>query len=300
MTATLDLAHLTSPAQEAAVLPNEERIQHIRADRWIAYGRAQDALNQLDELLRWPQKQRMPNLLIIGPTNNGKSKIVDKFKRDHAARLSAESEHEVMSVVAVQAPSEPTTGRFYTMVLNAIGAPFRPHAKVTELEQLALKLLRTVKVRMLIVDELHNVLAGAAPARRSFLNLLRFLGNELQIPIVAVGTHEAYLVIRTDDQLENRFEPLRLPLWQEGEELIGLMASFAGTLPLKRPSKIATPSISKYVLDKAGGTIGEMTRLLTAAAIAAVNTGEECINQNTLKLAKYESPFERRRAFERG
>ncbi|MGH3710082.1 MAG: TniB family NTP-binding protein [Pseudonocardiaceae bacterium] len=31
----------------------------------------------------WPAKQRMPNLLLIGPTNNGKSMMVEKFRRSH-------------------------------------------------------------------------------------------------------------------------------------------------------------------------------------------------------------------------
>ena len=30
-----------------------------------------------------PKRQRMPNLLIVGPTNNGKSMIIEKFKRMH-------------------------------------------------------------------------------------------------------------------------------------------------------------------------------------------------------------------------
>ena len=69
--------------------------------------------------------------------------------------------------------------------------------------------------RALIIDELHNVLAGRGDTRREFLNLnlnlVRFLGNELRIPLVGVGTHEAYLAIRSDDQLENRFEPFLCP-----------------------------------------------------------------------------------------
>jgi hypothetical protein len=55
---------------------------------------------------------------------------------------------------------------------------------------------------MLVIDELHNVLAGRSDKRREFLNLIRFLGNQLRIPLVGVGTREAYLAIRSDDQLE--------------------------------------------------------------------------------------------------
>lgn len=60
---------------------------------------------------------------------------------------------------------------------------------------------------------------------REFLNLLRFLGNELQIPIVALGTKDAYLAIRSDDQLENRFEPFILPRWEYNEEYLSLLSS---------------------------------------------------------------------------
>ena len=43
---------------------------------------------------------------------------------------------------------------------------------------------------MLIIDELHNMLAGGPAVRREFLNLIRFLGNVLRIPIVGVGTED--------------------------------------------------------------------------------------------------------------
>src|SRR5271155_5675424 len=110
-TAPPDLTHLTGAAQEAAILSNEERIWHIRGERWIAYAGAQRALSRLDELMLWPKKQRMPNLLMIGPTNNGKSKIIEKFRRDQMVAGSGEFEPGVIPIVVVQVPSEPGTGR---------------------------------------------------------------------------------------------------------------------------------------------------------------------------------------------
>jgi hypothetical protein len=52
-------------------------------------------------------------------------------------------------------------------------------------------------------------------------------------------------------------------------------------------------------LSRSEGTIGELTRLLTEAAIAAVDSGEEAIIHRTLTLATYTGPSERRRQFER-
>lgn len=226
----IDLSHLLPAAQGLARLPADERIQRLRADRWIGYPRAVEALNRLEALYAWPNKQRMPNLLLVGPTNNGKSMIVEKFRRTHPASSDADQEH--IPVLVVQMPSEPSVIRFYVALLAAMGAPLRPRPRLPEMEQLALALLRKVGVRMLVIDELHNVLAGNSVNRREFLNLLRFLGNELRIPLVGVGTRDAYLAIRSDDQLENRFEPMMLPVWEANDDCCSLLASFAASLPL--------------------------------------------------------------------
>ncbi len=292
-----ELSHLHPSMRDAARLPANERVELIRADRWIGYPRAVEAVARLETLLCWPDKQRMPNLLLIGPTNNGKSMIVEKFRRGHLPVTEASRENT--PVLCVQMPSEPSVLRFYIALLAALGAPLQPRRRLADVEQISLKLLRSTGVRMLVIDELHNVLAGQGNSRREFLNLLRFLGNELRMPIIGVGTREAYLAVRSDDQLENRFEPIVLPLWNMGEDTLSLLASFAVALPLQRPSDIATSDMAQYLLTRSEGTIGELTRLLTTAAIAAVESGEERINRRTLAMADYAGPPERRRLFER-
>lgn len=263
----------------------------------IGYPRATEAIGRLEALLAWPTRQRMPNLLLIGATNNGKSMIIEKFRRAHPP--ISHPDREEIPVLAVQIPSDPSVIRFYTALLAAIGAPLRPSYRIPEAEQLALRLLRAAGVRMLVVDELHHVLAGAADTRRQFLNLLRFLGNELRIPLVGVGTRDAYLAIRSDDQLENRFAPFTLPRWEPDAAACSLMASFAASFPLRRPSAIATQEMARYLLTRSEGTIGEFSLLLTEAAVAAIESGEEAINQRTLVLIAYDGPSERRRMFER-
>jgi hypothetical protein len=292
-----DLSHLHPAARQAAGLPAGERLQYVRADRWIGYTRATEALEQLETLFTWPSRQRMPNLLLIGPTNNGKSMIIEKFRRSHPP--VSHPDREEIPVLVVQMPSEPSVSRFYTALLAALGAPMRRQYRLADLEQLVLRLQRAAGVRMLVVDELHNVLGGRGDRRREFLNLIRFLGNELRIPLVGVGTREAYLAIRSDDQLENRFAPFTLPRWEADTGTCSLLASFAASFPLRRPSRIAATEMAAYLLTRSEGTIGELARLLTDAAVAAIESGEEAINQRTLLLAPYNGPSERRRMFER-
>lgn len=297
--AAFSLEHLGSRARELALLPDSERIDRIRADRWIGYAKAMEGIAKLERLFSFPKKERMPNLLVVGPTNNGKTMIIEKFKRNHSATRLPESTMESIPVASVQMPSDPTIARFYAMLLYSLGAPVTMKCKVADLEYVALTVLKKTGVRMLIIDELHNILAGRSNVQREFLNLIRFLGNELKIPIVCVGTREAYLAIRTDDQLENRFEPHILPLWEDDRELAALLASFGTSFPLRRPSHLLDDQTRCYILRRSEGTIGEIVTLLARAAILAVECGQEFINLSLLHRVDYESPTERRKRFER-
>src|ERR1700723_631167 len=78
-----DYPHLHSATRPFAEESNESRIRRIRTDRWITYSRAEAALSAMEDLLTFPKRTRMPNLLLVGPTNNGKTMIVEKFRRAH-------------------------------------------------------------------------------------------------------------------------------------------------------------------------------------------------------------------------
>ncbi|RUW16662.1 transposase, partial [Mesorhizobium sp. M4B.F.Ca.ET.013.02.1.1] len=170
----------------------------------------------------------------------------------------------------VQMPTEPTVSRFYAVLLDELGAPsirrIGRGARKHDLERLALDILKSVGTRVLVIDELHNLLAGRRDDRLEFLNLLRYLGNALRIPIVGAGTRDAHFAIRTDPQLENRFEPLALPLWEPGAETATLIASFTASLPLRRPSPdLCRAGTLRGIIERTGGTIGEILTLMRAA-----------------------------------
>ena len=296
---TPDLTHLLPSVRPLAFQDEILRIATIRSDRWIGYTRARQALAKLEALLTHPKRQRMPNLLIIGPTNNGKSMMVEKFRRDHPPVSRHPDEPEQVPVLAVQMPSGPDIKRFYSLVLTSMGVPTYPTHSLPRKEDHTLYMLSNLGVRVLVVDEVHNLLSGSVPRQREFLNLLRFLGNELKIALVCVGTRDAYLAIRNDAQLENRFEPFVLPLWEDGEQYASLLASFEAVLPLRRPSRLSAPALASYLLARTEGTIGEIATLLTRAAIRAVETGQESIDRALLDAVDYHAPSVRRRLFER-
>ncbi len=294
----IKLDHLLPTARDIALLPSEQRIAKLRNDYWIGYSRAEQALQRLEELLNSPKRIRMPNMLIISPTNNGKTMIVEKFRRNHLPYESDDGEYEVIPVLMVQMPSNPTIQRFYATIITALGSPVNWYQSTARYETMALQLLSATKTKILVIDELHNILAGNGHKQREFLNLLRFIGNQLQISIVGLGIKDAYLAIRTDDQLENRFEPFILPLWRNDNEFTRLLASFKKVLPLRKSSELADPDIRAIILERSEATIGEIATFLTQAACDAISSGKEYIDLEILSRTNYHSPTQRRRLYE--
>jgi len=271
-----EFPHLYPAACQLAALSAEERIHRIRADRWISYPRAEAALAKLETLMSFPERARMPNLLLVGESGMGKTMIIEKFTRDHPATFDDVTGRLHMPVVAVQMVSGPDETRFYRRILAAIGAPEPPRATLAVLESLALRLLSELRPGLLVIDEIHSLQAGTIREQARFLNMLRFLGNELRVPLICVGTAQARNALRTDDQLVRRFEAFALSPWREGEDFTGLISTLMRSLPLRRESQIDEKTLSR-IIGVTGGITSGMFSIMSQLAIAAIESGEERI-----------------------
>lgn len=291
-------SHLLPTVQALADAPDEARIRRIRTDRWLGYARAEAALTALEDLLSFPKRTRMPNLLLVGPSNNGKTMIVEKFRRSHlpGSEESARDGAIRVPVLKVQMPPAPDERRFFSAILEALGAPDQLNDRLSTKQDTAVRMMRATGVRMLVIDEVHNLLCGSRDQQRRFLNLLRWLGNELQIPLVAVGTAEGLRAIQSDDQLANRFTPFGLPPWEGGAEFSRLVNTLEATMPLKQPSNLSAPAMAQRLLSVSEGILGEVVTIVTRAAVAAVETGKERILPEMLDEMGFMPPSERRHA----
>lgn len=289
-------AHLSENAAAKLDLSNAERIKHIKKARWIGYGRAHQLLAKLEDLLVHPPQPRMPNMLIVGETNNGKTMLVSKFREKHPADENLDGEAVNIPVLYIQAPPGPDERGLYNAILTRLfSAPGKTEGTDTKRDRVV-SILRRVNLGMIMVDEVQHLLAGTYVKQRNCLNVLKYLGNELCVPLVGIGTAEAVRAIQTDPQLANRFTPEVLPKWGKDAELARLLASFERVLPLRNPSNLVSPALAGLIVDLAGGTIGEMSTLLNAAAIHAIKSGEERIAAETLSECDYVPPALRKQA----
>jgi type II secretory pathway predicted ATPase ExeA len=247
---TVEFEHLAADCREEATLPAPERIRRIQTERWISYRKAEAILGRLEELLHYPQRDRMPCLLLHADTGMGKTKILRKFRREHPAIFDGGSGVQKMLVVAMQMPPEPDEKSFYAQLLSSLNAPVRTSMNVHQMRHIVLDLLGYIGARMLIIDEVHALLASTYRQQRILLNTLRYLANELRIPLVCAGTAEAKTALTTDEQLADRFEAFELPVWQNDESFLRLLASFQAVFPLRQSSDLTSLASRRLLLDQ--------------------------------------------------
>ncbi|ELY1972905.1 TniB family NTP-binding protein [Aeromonas salmonicida] len=291
-------SHLNDSAIEALALSDRDRILKIRSERWIGYPKAKQILAKLEDLLIYPRTHRMPNLLIVGDTNNGKTMLVQRFKNLHPAIDNPSGEGIQAPVILVQAPPVPDEGRFYNAILELLFAPYRPSERVEKKQFQAIKLLRYVGLKVLIIDEIHHILAGNMNRQKAFLNVIKYLGNELQISIIGVGTKDAFRALQTDPQISNRFEPVTLPRWEMDHDFQRLLASFERMLPLKQISNLSQHDMASTLYAMSEGYIGELSRLLSEASVLAIHSGVETISAKILQKVDWTPPSKRKRQLE--
>ncbi|MCL9677218.1 TniB family NTP-binding protein [Acinetobacter sp. ACZLY 512] len=291
---TLKLSHLSDIAKAKAILDRDERIEHILKPKWIGYPAAQTILDQLEDLLHYPKQSRMPNLLLVGETNNGKTCLIEQFRKNYPADPNLDGEAIKVPVLYVQAPPSPDERGLYNNILSLLFQRLKTAESTDQKRQRVISVLKQIDLGVIVIDEIHHLLAGPLLKQRNFLNVIKYLGNELCVPIVGVGTADAFRAIQIDPQIQNRFVPVVIPKWSLNTDFARLLVSFERILPLKQPSRLSEKSMATKLLYLSGGTIGELSQLLNKAAIWALKNNRESIDFEALEKCGFVRPSDRK------
>ena len=283
-----DAAHLDEAVRADLLLSDERRIARIDRDRWIGYGRAREALEELDRILRSERRQRPDNLLIVGASNNGKTAIARRFIARMLPPENPDAPYSTIPVALIQAPNGPRIPQLLTAIRTALGQPAGRRETTAQLRAETYTIMRGVGLRLLLIDDLHNIRgSGIAP----ILVKLREIGSAAGVSLGCFATKEIAYALRQDDQLANRFELMTLPRWQiEEPDYWRLLHTFGRRLPLRSASHLTDPDLAAHILVRSDGLIGAMTGLLRQAAVQAVRTGHERIDRAMLERVRSTTP----------
>ena len=283
-----ELTHLHPAVRDLARADDVTRLQAIRSKRWIAHPPALRVLAYLEESLSQPKGDRMENILLLAESGMGKTMLLRKFQRDHAVPADAASGVQRHPVVLTLMPEEPAEEAFYVQLLKAVGAPVVLNTRRHRLDmrETCFRLLREIGTRMLMIDEINSILVGSARQQRYFLQLLRFLSNELQVAIVCAGVPEARFALLSDPQLRSRVADVVLEPWTAGPELAAFVALLVQGLPLRQASPVDSAKLRRLLVERSGGITLSICRALERAAASAIRSGQERIDLPALEDAE--------------
>jgi hypothetical protein len=222
----------------------------------------------------------MPNILLVGRSDNGKSSILQHFVNRHPM-LIRENGSPGPCIVWLAMPAMPTESSFWSELLWSLNIQHRERDTPEKKRRQAFDAMEYASVRMLAIDEFNHLTNAGKDAVR-LLAAIKNVSTALRIPIVASGTQAAINALNSDPQMKSRFEPAVLDRWKLDTEYLRFLASYETFLPLAEASNLASRELAPTIYGMAGDTIGGTVKLLKNAAAHALRTGRERIDPGVL------------------
>ena len=290
---------ITAEAKKMLNRTNKERIAYIEQQYWIDYPIAQDILEKLEKLYKFgPGKTRTISILLVGGANNGKTTLLEQFIDKHPPydyNIEGERPNWVNDeyfdkytgigrpVLSIIAPRDPSEIRLYNIILKKLNVPFKSKDTVDVKAALVEYYLRALNVKILIIDEIHNILSGSTVKQKQIMSSIRDLSSELKIPIVLAGVKEALRAVNTEEQISSRYRPEYLTKWKMDKNYVSLLATILSRLPLKKESTIMNKNDAEEILQTCNGYIGEIVNIIKSAAVYAIESGSERVTIKEIK-----------------
>ena len=282
----IEFDHITPQFRDVMYKTDQERLDFLGHARWIDYQAGNKLMGILDGLLRTPERPRMPNLMVVGASNCGKTTLITRFKNSSGKPYISDDAVSVRPVICAEV-HKPDEREMYNAILREFWAPHNPVAPLEKLRHQAIHLLREARVRVLILDEIHTINNGSANKRMDVMNEVKMLSNILHIPLVLVGTRTALQLLGLDDQYVSRFDVVSLPAWSPNADFQRFLKSFESILPLKHASKIYSPELTTLIHAISNGNTGYVEALLRECARESVRSGAEVIDRKLLESKKW-------------
>jgi len=266
----------------------EKKVRLIQSDNWIGYLSARKIVDRIENMIEMERMNRMHSLAIIGSTDNGKTSIRKRIESKY--RMTTTDAGSIqMPVVSIQMPPDPDARCLYNSMLKGMMLPVISSGKVDYIRESVIDSLLDYNVKCLMMDEFQHIDRIPDRKQRTLLDTIKYISNQISLPMVAFGTSEVLNVLARDPQLNNRFKKVHLTQWECDEDFQRLLKSYEALLPLKEPSDLGEPSLAQFIYSQTNGTIGEIITLIRLAAIEALRSGVEKITVEVIKAVNFES-----------
>lgn len=289
MKADLNLEHISPVRRPFALLKDKQRISTIYEDRWVNHPQAVSLRATARALYEMPTRIQAQCMLISGRPGMGKTSLFKRIESDMEALRKRNVES--YSCIAFSLASDPTLNCFEDTIGEALGVPI---GKIRNglIPQTFCRLAHLRNLRLVLIDEVHNLLNAGRIDQRKNLAFLRALSSPpMSLSIIAFGVDDAVHAISSDAQLERRFQMCDLPPWKQNDSFRQFLTAYEGTLPLRSPSELWQQEKVKFLLSATDGITDSIVKRITRGAVWAILDGKERIDLACLEKATDIPPY---------
>lgn len=234
-------------------------------------------------MLLEPSHTRAYGLIVCTQAGNGKTTIAELLHRRHGDYDRQDQPCAVRASMAGVRDARSLYGR----IMEELGSPARITHRVSDRELLVQRLLRDIGCRLLVLDEVQDILLGNAREQARALEGIKLLMNELKLPVLALGTRQAEQGFQADQHLAARFKTLHIPLWKVDQTLSNFLATYERALPLRERSDLPSKDAMSLLIELSHGVLDVIMSRIKNAALAAIVDGSEKITLDHLRNAEF-------------
>lgn len=289
MTNCYDLSHLHVTVRPQALMANHLRAKLILCPLFIDHTRILEVMNEVHWMLS-NQSGRAPGLVVCARPGSGKTELAKRIERAYPQREPVEGQLPVVPIVRISMTGAHDCRTVYGRVMETLDIPYSARMTTTAREVQVLHLLRRVSCVLLVLDEFQDVLQGNDREQRRALDAVKLLMNEVNLPILALGTDKAGRALQSDEHLAARFRHMALPVWKKNEDLVAMLKAVHMQLPLRKPSSLISEEVIQRILKHSNGILGLIMNLIQDAAVHAIIEGKEFIDVKMIDLAAAQRP----------
>jgi hypothetical protein len=259
----------------------EERIRYIQRDRFVLHHPLATVLGVLEDFVQRPPSIRPPCLALVGDAGSGKSTLMREFQRRHEA--DGDPGTRVVAYCVADAYPELRILQQALMTALDIPAPLSIHRQRWVADDLIQRALADRGTRLVIIDEAQHLLNLPRREQASQWDWIKWVSTANRVSVACCGISGFESLIRAEAQLETRFTLAYLPRWSVGPMFAQFLEAYERSLPLKRPSGLASLEMQPALLAESGvkqrlaGITHGIKQVLEAAAIEAIRSGTERI-----------------------
>jgi hypothetical protein len=256
--------------------PSREELMSVVRKTIVPHTAFQRGRERLQDAWDTHQCGDVGGIPILAESRLGKSSLCNEFKQKHPKVRNSDGLQA--PVLSVRMPTAPMLKGLCEQILTALEDPQAHKGTQSGLESRSRELSKKCGVKMLIIEEFHQVFNPTRGAHMyTFGEFLKNYSEETGGLLVPVGLPHGESALKHNEQLSGRMKaPIRLPRfdWNNAdskEEFIAILEAMHVSIGrfFKVP-EIETDRIAFLFFCATGGIIGYMAKILDQAVKSAV------------------------------